>query len=51
MKKVGPDIASFLWKLTDDPKVLRLLELSLGRVLDNAASEWISVGKEAGMLR
>jgi hypothetical protein len=38
LKKLRPDIASFLWKLTDDMKVLRLLELSLGRVLDNAAS-------------
>lgn len=37
-KPLRPEISSFLWKLTDDPKILRLLELSLGRVLDNAAA-------------
>lgn len=37
-KKIRPDIASFLWKLTEDAKVLRLLELSVGRVLENAAA-------------
>ncbi|MCZ7861753.1 PcfJ domain-containing protein [Agrobacterium salinitolerans] len=37
-KPLRPEISSFLWKLTDDPEVLRLLELSLGRVLDNAAA-------------
>lgn len=37
-KKLRPDIASFIWKLTDDETVLRLLELSLGRVLENAAA-------------
>lgn len=37
-KPLRPEISSILWKLTDDPIVLRLLELSLGRVLDNAAA-------------
>jgi hypothetical protein len=37
-KKLRPDIASFLWKLTEDETVLRLLEMSVGRVLDNAAA-------------
>ncbi|MCS4089724.1 PcfJ domain-containing protein [Rhizobium sp. BK176] len=37
-KKLRPDIASFLWKLTEDETVLRLLELSVGRVLENAAA-------------
>jgi hypothetical protein len=37
-KRLRPEIASFIWKLTDDAKVLRLLELSIGRVLENASA-------------
>jgi hypothetical protein len=37
-KKLRPDIASFLWKLTENEQVLKLLELSVGRVLEKAAA-------------
>ncbi|MBY3151073.1 hypothetical protein HFO56_01440 [Rhizobium laguerreae] len=37
-KKLRPDVASFLWKLTENEQVLSLLELSVGRVLEKAAA-------------
>ncbi|MCV9963663.1 PcfJ domain-containing protein [Pararhizobium sp. BT-229] len=40
-KELSPEIAGFLRGLTDDAKVLRLLEHSVGRVLDNATTRGV----------
>jgi hypothetical protein len=40
--KLKPEIASYIWRLSDDTKVIDLLEVSLGRVLENASKGGIS---------